>query len=464
MSNKSMCVLRSLWKNKLILLFVVSIIAVLILPLTFVFPSDVGSAEAALATSEEFRNSAIWLFDNTLVPVLFLVVLLLLMDLALKRRITVLKRRASPLIIILMLMMSPLILAPNFVAQENYSQQPPMANKVIIITLDGTRADVFWSLDHWITQHKNEGAWAKRFICTYPTITYPNHISIVTGAWSQIHGCELGPGYVKERRHLLLRDFRKPVAEDIFEIADDYGIVTVTFFAPRTLSSLIGDENTTRLGGEEALPTMEEVLNFITEHAKEIEERGLLMFIHLVDSDEMIHEYSTESQQYRSAIAMEANLVGRLISNITAKGWANDTVIFVTADHGGIGYAHFNRFPPLVDEVPFWAWGGPIKLGAVLEGGRLIDIAPTVAFILGIRKPRSSIGVVLYRLFKEDVLESTRGITNINSIALKEYSASLWRAYWDVVIYLLGFVVVMFALFFVVRDLIARYKAVRRLS
>ncbi len=459
--------LQKLLKDKLLILLIASIIIVLMLPAIFMFPSNAGSAEAALATSEEFRNSALWLFDNTLVPVLMLAALLMLFDLILRRRITVLKKRAKTLTaIIILLMATPALLvnSMDMSSRGDPARQQPLANKVIIVTFDGARADVFWSMDHWITQHRDEGAWAKKFVATYPTVTYPNHISIVTGTWPQIHGCELGPGYFKERRHLILRNFMEPTAEDIFEIADDYGIITATFFAPRTLSSFIGDSNTTRLGGGEALPNIDQALEFITEHEEEIEENGLLMFIHLVDSDEAIHEFSTDSREYRSAITMEGNLIGRLISNIMAKGWANDTVIIVTADHGGIGYGHFNRFPTLVDEVPFWVWGGPIQPGAVISGGRLIDIAPTVAFILGIRKPKECVGVVLYRIFRQDVLENLRGISDVESLILREYSASLRRAYLDVVIYLLGFVIVIFILLLVARDLIVRGRIIRRLA
>jgi len=458
--------LKDISKGRIVLLFIISIVLILALPAVLVFPSSPEGAESALATSEELRNSSIWLFDNTLIPILMLTILLILYDLILTRRITVLKRRAQALAIVVLVIVAPIstLVSYSMDPGDESTRERPLANKVIIITLDGTRADTFWSTDHWITQHRDEGAWARRFTGTYPTVTYPNHISIVTGTWPQIHGCELGPGYLKERRHLILRDFKEPTAEDIFEIADDYGIITATFFAPETLSGFIGDENTTRTGGGGSSYNMEQALEFITKHEDEIEERGLLMFIHLVDSDDAMHEFSTDSREYKTAIAMEANLVGRLINNITAKGWDNDTVIIVTADHGGMGYGHFNRFPPLVDDVPFWVWGGPIKPGAVIDGGRLIDIAPTVAFILGIRKPRECVGVVLYRLFRQDILSNLRGISDTKSLILKEYSSSLRKAYMDTVKHLIGFVIVIFMLLIVVRDLIAKRRVIRGVS
>lgn len=453
-------------KNKLVILFIALTVIVIVLPLPLIFPATITDAEAALASSEELRNTSLWLFDNTFVPIVLLVVLITLFNLALKRRATVLKRTAKSITILMVLLANVFIVSAssiNLDIAENSTRQTPLANKVIVVIMDGVRADVFWSTEHWITLNKHEGAWAKRFVGTYPTVTHPNIVSIASGTWPQIHGCELGPRYVKERNYLILRDYREPRAEDILKVADNYGILTVTIMASATLGTLIGDSNTTRLDGGESNTNIEKALRFITERRSEIEARGLLMFIHLVDSDEALHTFSSDSKEYRSAIAMEANLVGKLISNITAKGWADDTVVIVTADHGGIGYAHFNRYPPLVDDVPFWIWGGPIQSGAIISGGRTVDIAPTVAFILGIRKPKESVGVVLYRLFKSSLLENLRGISDLKSVVLKEYSDILRRAYIDVVLYLYGFMVIMFVLFLSTWGAILGLKVIRRL-
>ncbi|MCR8472585.1 MAG: alkaline phosphatase family protein [Candidatus Korarchaeota archaeon] len=460
--------LKNLLKNKLLITFIALIAIAIILPMPLLFPATSNDAEAALASSEEFRNSALWLFDNTFVPVVVLAILLELFSLALRRRATIIKRTTTKKKTTLILAMIVLSTCATFAfpisTAQNQAQQTPLAKIVIIVILDGTRADVFWGTSHWITSHRDEGAWARRFICTYPTVTYPNIVSIVTGTWPQIHGCELSPRYVKERNYLILRDYRTPRAEDIFEVADNYGILTVTVMASYSIGSLIGDSNTTHLDGGDARSNMEKAIRFINEHKSEIEARGLLMCIHLIDSDEYLHDFSSDSKEYKSAIAMEANLVGMLINNITAKGWANDSVVIVTADHGGIGNAHFNRYPPLVDEVPFWVWGGPVLPGAVINGGRLIDIAPTVAFILGIRKPKESTGVVLYKLFKPDVLENLKGISSVESLVLEEYSNSLRGAYVDTVLYLCGFMVVMFLLSFTVRGAIIGMRIIRRLS
>lgn len=450
-------------KNKLLVVTIALVVISFVIPLKFVFFSDADGAEAAIYSSEIYRNSALWLFDNFFISLLAVIILILLLDIVTRRRITVIKiqKKAVAAMIIILLLITPLAFNRKIRGQNQPERKTPLANKVFIITFDGTRADVFWEGNHWITQHKEEGAWAEKFSCTYPTVTYPNHISIVTGTWPQIHRCELNPSYAEQRKHIIFRDYREPVSEDIFSIAEKYDIVTALFMAPQSLEDMIGGPKTYRAGLGNARKNMDDALEFINKNKTEIESHGLLAFIHLIDSDEIMHEYSTESDEYRHAIEMQGNLVGKLIENITVLGWANDTIVIVTADHAAIGYGHFNRFPTTVCDVPFWVWGGPIKSGAVIYGGRLIDIGVTVAFALGISRPADAVGVVLYRLFKEDLLKEKRGIDNVADIILDEYKESVNRAYFDCVKYLLGLSVMIIITIFVIMDLVKQRRKLR---
>lgn len=454
-------ILEYIKKYKLLLFYLIITLIIIVAPLSLLSFSSIEAAEAALSGAEGLRNVSIWLFDNVFVPVMSLEVLLLLLILATRRRIVVLKRMnkkaAVSAVVVLMLIASGF----SFISARSSERTKPVANKAIIITLDGTRYDVFWKADHWITQHRDEGAWAEKIIGTYPTVTYPNHISIFTGTWPQIHRCELGPNYAASRGYLFLRDLRRPVSEDIFSVANQYGMVTAAFLAPTLLASFLKAQVVK--GGLEAEPAMNQAINFLKQNKDDIESRGLVMFIHLVDSDETMHEASTDSLEYESAIVKEANLVGELINNIAALGWENDTIIFVTADHGGIGYGHFNRYPPLVDEVPLYVWGGPIRKGVKLNGGRLIDIAPTIAFALGIRRPRDSVGVVLYRIFSDNAL-AVKGITSMDSVAVDEYKASIFRTYEDIVLYMWLAVTILFVLVITVRYLLLYRKELRKIS
>ncbi len=456
--------IKAILKSKLFIFFIVLVIFAFLGPSTFIMPGTPAEAENALYRSEVYRNDSLWLFDNFLVSLLLMIFLLLMLDLTLRRRITILKRKTVAVALILFFVF-PIIMSPSHIyATKNTERQTPIANKVFIITFDGTRADTFWNSDHWITQHKNEGAWATHFSCTYPTITYPNHISIVTGTWSQIHQCEMNRGYKEYRHPLILRDYHVPVSEDIFEVAEKYDIMTGLFIAPSVLASIIGTSQTHRETGGNAEANIERTISYITTNKDQIEQHGFLALIHLPDSDDMVHEYSTYSDEYRMAIEKQGNLVGQLIQTIKDLGWENDTIIIVTADHGAISYAHFNRYPQTVCDIPFWVWGGPIKAGQKIDGGRLVDIAVTVAFALGIPKPSDAIGVALYRIFIEDILSEKRSIANINNLILAEYRSSLFIAYIECVKYQLGFILLLLFTLLIIADIIKQRRTIRQMK
>ena len=418
-----MSLIEQVRARKLLIIMVLSYVILLVYPLTF-FWGDLYSLENNLATADLFRSSLIFIFDSVFLLFLIIVPFGLLLIGVVKRRLKVLRMMSSILILAL------LITTPVFYSTIYLNSQPlrekPLANKVIVITFDGTRADAFWKHATFIINHKNESTWARRIVCTYPTVTYPNHISLFTGTWPQIHGTESNPTEYKSIQ-FMLRVYREPSAEDIFEVAERYDIVTAVFSAPTTLASILGGMKTQRFTGGDGETMMSKAINFIESNKAIIEDHGLLAWIHLVDPDDAMHMYGTDSIQYFSTIRAMANLVGELYEKIHDLGWEDDTVIIVTADHGGIGRGHYGVWPPLVAETPLWMWGVPFKKNFELGGGRIIDIAPTIAYILGIPAPAQAKGIVLYRAFDEDYIANVRGESvNVDELAYSALNKALW--------------------------------------
>ena len=268
-------------------------------------------------------------------------------------------------------------------------------------------------------------------------VTYPNHESIATGAWPQIHGVEANSQWISTATSLL-RKFRQPRMDDIFDIADTYNIMTALFLAPPVLLGIMGNSHTYRKAVSDSNDSMTSTINYIKAHATEIDSKGFLAMIHLVDSDTIGHAFGSNSLQYAAQIKKQADLVGDLYNTIIDLGWENDSVIIVTADHGFYGFKHLNVWPPLVADIPLWMWGKPIRKNFQLGGGRLVDITPTVAFILGIPTPSGSIGIPLLRALDEDFVKSIRGDINLSDLAIEKLSEGLFRTYLDILLW--GFI------------------------
>jgi len=289
----------------------------------------------------------------------------------------------------------------------------PLVHHVFVVTFDGARADVFWESVKFIKNMLNVSVRAEHFVTVYPTITYPAHTSLFTGTWPQRHG-------VFENEPMRVE------VEDIFEVVEKYGFKTAMVTGP-SLGSMFGTSETIRsLGWYESSRSMDEALEIIENHEPNF------MFVHLIDSDKAGHEYGSDSAEYRSAIAWNDQQVKRLYEKIVEMGWERDAVIIVTADHGMYGNRHHNVWPLLVIDVPLWMWGAPFKQNATIKGARIIDIAPTVAYLLGIPPPSSCVGYPILDAFNETYVEDIRGSVDLTDQLLKNLKNMVWLLYFEV--------------------------------
>ncbi|MDO9108780.1 MAG: alkaline phosphatase family protein, partial [Coriobacteriia bacterium] len=124
-----------------------------------------------------------------------------------------------------------------------------------------------------------------------------------------------------------------------------------------------------------------------------------LLVIHLPDADESAHAYGAASEQYAATTKrMDADL-SRLIS-----GLQDDRTVFViTADHGHVAAGGHGGWESEVTRVPA-IFAGP---GTILGQGDIaqVDIAPTVASLLGMRIPQQSVGRV-----RDDIIADSEGM------------------------------------------------------
>ncbi|MGQ4892079.1 MAG: alkaline phosphatase family protein [Candidatus Njordarchaeia archaeon] len=393
----------------------------------YTLSTNIREMEANLMALDIARSSLLFILDNVLIIFLMFFPPLLLIYIYLHVKL----RKMALAVLIIFILASPMLFSGNIASvSAQSSPEKPLAKVVFVITFDGARYDVFWKKADFIIEHRDEGTWAEKIVVTYPTITYPNHVSLFTGTWPQIHQTQNNPSQAgfgaRSYASSLLRHYHKPVVDDVFKIASRYGYKTALFSAPSTLANILGDNTTDRITEYESVEMMDHVLSYLDANVGEIKSRGLLAFIHLVDTDENLHRFGVDSVEYGLAMERNAEQVSRLYNKIFQLGLENETAIIVLADHGGIDRSHHNVWPPMVAEVGLWMWGRPFKKGYQLGGGRIVDIAPTVSYILGIPKPKSCIGVALYTAFNDTVIQEIRD-ENINLVEIER--GEIRRAY-----------------------------------
>lgn len=105
-------------------------------------------------------------------------------------------------------------------------------------------------------------------------------------------------------------------------------------------------------------------------------------FLYLGSPDDAGHRHGWMGEEYMSAINSCCDMVGQLIREL-----GDEYVFFYTADHGGHGRSHGTEQPEDMT-IPIFCLGEPFTPGKELEGLSIMDIAPTIASLLGAEPAR----------------------------------------------------------------------------
>jgi hypothetical protein len=112
------------------------------------------------------------------------------------------------------------------------------------------------------------------------------------------------------------------------------------------------------------------------------------IFLHFDQVDAAGHGSGWGTPQYNTALATVDGYIGNIMAAINARpgvvSGAEDWLVIVTADHGGLGLGHDASQGPVNWEVPFIVSGNSVPDGAKMGRGSLRDVVPTALWHLGI--------------------------------------------------------------------------------
>lgn len=115
-------------------------------------------------------------------------------------------------------------------------------------------------------------------------------------------------------------------------------------------------------------------------------------FIHLDHVDGAGHGAGHGTPEYYKAVERADSLIGDIVMAVQDAGIEKETMILVTADHGGIGTGHGGETLAEI-EIPFILYGKNVKKGKeIMDMVYTYDNAATVAFVLNLEQPQAWIG------------------------------------------------------------------------
>jgi hypothetical protein len=129
------------------------------------------------------------------------------------------------------------------------------------------------------------------------------------------------------------------------------------------------------------MATTSEFCNYI------VAKKPLLGFMHLDLVDDIGHEFGHGTNEYYRSISKVDSLIGSVLSSIKTAGIEKNTLVIITADHGGVGFGHGGATLEEA-EIAMIFNGASIKKGYTIQQQvYTYDLAATIAFALHIVPP-----------------------------------------------------------------------------
>ncbi|MFQ7298496.1 MAG: ectonucleotide pyrophosphatase/phosphodiesterase [Clostridium sp.] len=245
-----------------------------------------------------------------------------------------------------------------------------MKNKyVIVISFDAVSEEdlEFLSKQPNFSKLIKNGALIKNVESVYPSLTYPAHVTIVTGKYPKNHGVINNTVLDFKNDNPDWYWYRKYIKGDtIFDLAEKSGMKTCSILWPVTARSKITynmpeifctkryDNQILKsaLAGSKIYQVnmnkrfgylrqgMEEPYldNFATEVAKKTirELKPNLILLHLIDSDSQKHKYGIENKEVIESLKRHDERLGEIIESLKLAGIYEDSTIIALGEHSQI--------------------------------------------------------------------------------------------------------------------------------
>lgn len=245
-----------------------------------------------------------------------------------------------------------------------------MKKKTILISIDGMRPDGLQQCGNpYVKELEKSCSYSYGASSVMPSVTFPCHFSMTHSVTPQRHGI-LSNTYVPQVR---------PV-KGIFEKIADCGGVSAFFYGWEPLRDI-------------ALPGTLKYASYVQAYMEESSDTVLtdkalalmeakkpdFVFLYMVETDEKGgHDNGWMSEAYLNRISIAIDNVKRVI-----EAFGDEYAVILMADHGGHDRSHGSDLPEDMT-IPLFFRGEEFTPGKQLENISLLDIAPTIAALLGV--------------------------------------------------------------------------------
>ena len=243
-------------------------------------------------------------------------------------------------------------------------------NKVVLISVDGMRPDGFLNCGHpYVDEILKKAYYTLDAHTVLPSVTLPCHMSLFHSVPPERHGITTNV-YIPQVRPI----------NGLFEQLRAAGAQCAMYY---------GWEPLRDVARPESLKFAEFIQAYMEEHSdRSLTDRALarikssspdFVFLYMVETDEKGgHDNGWMSEEYLKRVSIAVDNIRRVIETC-----GEDYTIVITADHGGHDRIHGTNLAEDTT-IPNLYIGKDFPQGVRFDGGSILDIAPTVAKVMGI--------------------------------------------------------------------------------
>lgn len=260
-------------------------------------------------------------------------------------------------------------------AQTDSDQTGSEPAPLLLISIDALRADYLGKGD---TPHLDrlarQGVRAEGMNPSYPSLTFPNHFTLVTGLRPDRHGVihntmrEEGLGDFRVADLAAVGDGRWWRAEPIWVSAEKAGLPTAIWAWPGSAAEIDGVRPTRWKPYDESVPATQRADDVARWLLEPVATRPRFAALYLEMVDGAGHAYGPDAPQTREAVREADTAVGRLIDALARKRRLDRVNVIVVSDHGmaAVLPGHVVAVEDMV----------PLEDATIISVGQSVGIAP----------------------------------------------------------------------------------------
>jgi predicted AlkP superfamily pyrophosphatase or phosphodiesterase len=250
---------------------------------------------------------------------------------------------------------------------------------LILISFDGFRADY---LDRFELPNFRRvlarGTRARGMQPVFPSLTFPNHYSLVTGMHPGRHGLVNNNFYDPERKQRYAMSDRAAVedgswygGEPIWVTAETQGMVAACFFWPGSEAAIKGVRPTFWQRFDDEVPNTTRVQTVLEWLQLPVEKRPHVITLYFSDLDSAAHDATIDSPAVAAAAQSVDSTLGELLNGLDALPIRDRVWLLLTSDHGMVetSAAKTVRLETLLDTSDVYASYGGAVASLHIRGG-----------------------------------------------------------------------------------------------